>query len=203
MKRRPPSLFARLPLATASLVLLVGGVAGCASSAAPQRTAPASQRVLPTNDALPASLRATPQEVLQDTLSAVGETTYDCRSDGARLVWTPAGSDATLVDLARRSVGTVAPGPDFTAYDGSRFAGTVAAEEIMTAGALTWQRIVPSKRGDTPRAHGRFADVTSVQRVLTTGGIPPVASCFQVGQSLFVPYTATYLFYRAARATAG
>lgn len=195
MKPRAPSLFARLANRAASIMVLASAAAGCASS-------PSAQPIPPSNDMLPASLRATPQEILQDALSAVGETTYDCRSDGKRLAWAPTGSEATLVDRTRRSVGTVAPGHYFIAYDGSQFVGSVAGEEIVTARALTWERLVARDDAGASRNRGRFAMVTSVQRVLTSGGLPPVATCIEQGQSLLVPYTATYLFYRAAKAAA-
>jgi hypothetical protein len=203
MNRRFRSLRARLAYRAASLLLLASAVAGCANPPSAQRMAASTERILPANDTLPASLRATPQEQLQDALHAVGETTYECRNDGKQLSWTMTGTEATLVDPARRSVGTVAPGPDFIAYDGSQFAGSVAGEEIVTAGALTWQRLVVRVAADATRDRGRFANVTSVQRVQTSGGLPPVTACFQAGQSLLVPYTATYLFYRASKTAAG
>jgi len=200
MKHRAPSRFARLAHRAASVVLLASAVGACAGPPSAQRVPPSSERVLPSNDTLPASLRATPQEVLQDALSAVGQTAYECRRDGNRLSWTLTGSEATLVDRARHSVGTVMPDHDFIAYDGSRFAGAPAGEEIVTAGALTWERLVPRDEAATRSDRGRFTEVTSVQRVSTSGGVPPVAACSQQGQSLLVPYTATYLFYRAAKA---
>jgi hypothetical protein len=196
MKRRILSAFARAGKRAGSITMLAGALAGCA--AAPS----AQQRVPPSNETLPPSLRAAPQEVLQDVLTAVGETTYDCRRDGKVMSWAPTGSEATLVDPARRSVGTVAPGHYFIAYDGSQFVGSVAGEEIVTAGALTWERLVARAPADRGNERGRFATVTSVQRVTTTGGLPPVSTCVQEGQSLLVPYTATYLFYRAAHSAA-
>ncbi|CAE6809783.1 hypothetical protein R75461_05594 [Paraburkholderia nemoris] len=200
MKHCAPSLFARLANRAASIALLASAVAGCTAPPSAQRLPPSSDRVPPSNDTLPASLRATPQEVLQDALSAVGETTYECRSDGKRLSWTPTGSEATLVDQARHSVGTVTPGGYFIAYDGSQFVGAAAGEEIVNAGALTWERLVARDEAGARSNRGRFAKVTSVQRVLTSGGLPPVAACSEQGQSMLVPYTATYLFYRAAKA---
>lgn len=196
MNACPLSRFTRRAKPALSIMTLASALAGCA-------TPPSAQRIPPSNSTLPASLQAAPQEVLQDALNAVGEMTYDCRSDGKGLSWTPTGSEATLVDQARHSVGTIAPGRYFIAYDGSQFVGAVAGEEIVTAGALTWQRLVARMNEETDSHRGRFATVTSVQRVQTTGGLPPVATCMQAGQSLLVPYTATYLFYRAATGTAG
>ncbi|RKF31452.1 DUF3455 domain-containing protein [Paraburkholderia fungorum] len=163
---------------------------------------PSAEQIPPANETLPASLRATPQEILQDALTAVGDTTYSCRRSGERLSWVSTGSEATLVDGARQSVGTVAPGRYFTAYDGSYVIGRVAAEEIVTTSALPWQRLTAKFNAGERQGQGRFAKTSSVQRVRTSGGLPPVPSCDQEGMSLFVPYTATYLFYRAAEPAA-
>lgn len=175
------------------LALLVSSLAACAIP--PQQ----AQQIPPANATLPESLRVKPREILQDVLTAVGDTTYSCRRDGERLSWVGTGSEATLVDAARQSVGTVAPGRYFTAYDGSYLIGRVTGEEIVTTGTLPWQRLAARfNAGAERQGEGRFAKTTSVQRVQTSGGLPPVAACDQEGVSLFVPYTATYLFYRAA-----
>jgi hypothetical protein len=180
-------------ISAVSAALLAGSLAACAVPP------PQAQQVPPANATLPVSLRATPQEILQDVLTAVGDTTYSCRRNGDQLSWVGTGSEATLVDVARQSVGTVAPGRYFTAYDGSYLIGRVTGEETVTASALPWQRLAARfNAGAERQGEGRFAKTTSVQRVQTTGGLPPVPACDQEGMSLFVPYTATYLFYRAA-----
>lgn len=175
----------------ASAAALTGLLAACAQP-------PLAEQIPPANATLPASLRATPQEILQDALTAVGDITYSCRRDGERLSWVPTGSEATLVDGARQSVGTVAPGRYFTAYDGSYVIGRVTGEEIVTTGTLSWQRLSAKFNAGERQGEGRFAKTSSVQRVRTSGGVPPTPSCTQEGTSLFVPYSATYLFYRAA-----
>ena len=47
-------------------------------------------------------------------------------------------------------------------------------------------------------AEGKFAGVTSVQRVATRGGVEPAARCdaSNAGKELRVPYTADYYFYK-------
>jgi hypothetical protein len=166
-------------------------------------TTPPTAQIPPANDTLPDALRATPNEVLQDVLTAVGDTTYTCRRKGDALSWVETGSDATLVDPARRSVGTVAPGRYFVGYDGSYVVGRVAGEEVVAANALPWQRLVARFNAGERRGEGRFARTSSVQRVQTTGGMPPDPACAQEGVSLFVPYSATYLFYRNAEPSTG
>lgn len=166
-------------------------------------TTPPAAQLPPANDTLPEALRATQNEVLQDVLTAVGDTTYTCRRNGDALTWVATGSDATLVDPARRSVGTVAPGRYFVGYDGSYVVGRVVGEEVVAANALPWQRLVARFNAGERRGEGRFARTSSVQRVQTTGGMPPDPACGQEGVSLLVPYSATYLFYRNAEPTAG
>jgi hypothetical protein len=47
-----------------------------------------------------------------------------------------------------------------------------------------------------PGEAGRFANITSIQRVQTSGGLPPDPVCTVERTALYVPYSATYLFYR-------
>lgn len=170
-----------------TVVILIGALAGCATREIP-----------PANTTLPESLRTPPQEVLEDALTAVGETIYNCRRSAGRLSWVDKGSEATLVDGARRNIGTLVPGPRFIAYDGSYVSGRVAAQEIVAADAVPWELIIARRAGGAEQGKGRFAKVTSVQQVRTRGGLPPQTACTQQGISLLVPFSATYLVYRLA-----
>ncbi|SFU23659.1 Protein of unknown function [Paraburkholderia aspalathi] len=193
-----------------SMTCLVAGcllaLAGCAT---PPKPPP------PTADeSLPVALRANQDEVLQEVITTHGDETYICRRikagpvalpdtipgvarDGTQLLWDPLGSEATLVDAAGQSVGTVAPGRYFLSYDGSYVIGNVAAESQVGANALTWARYTARFVAAPRPGEGRFADVSSIQRIDTTGGVPPQPSCELEGAHLLVPYGATYMFYRA------
>ncbi|WP_232231887.1 DUF3455 domain-containing protein [Burkholderia sp. WSM2230] len=188
--------------ARAALALTLASLmAACAdpTPGGPQLKIAQQQKLVPpANETLPLSLRAESQEVLQDVLSAVGDEVWNCRRSGGTLQWTSAGAEATLVDQARKSVGTVMPNRMFSAYDGSYVIGRVTADETVTPGALPWQRMAARFNAGERMGDGRFARTTSVQRVLTSGGLPPNPVCNQEGVSLFVPYSATYLFYRAS-----
>jgi len=173
----------------AAIAVAAGMLAGCAAPDVP-----------PSNTTLPESLRTPPQEVLEDALTAVGETIYNCRRQSGQLAWVDKGSEATLVDGARRDIGTLVPGPRFVAYDGSFVSGRVAAQEIVATDALAWQLIVARRTSGTEKDKGRFAKVTSIQQVRTRGGVPPRSDCQQQGISMLVPFSATYLIYRAASA---
>ena len=146
---------------------------------------------------LPPSLAADTHEIFLESLNAAGEATYRCEPAGGRLVWTPVGTEATLVDSARRNVGALVPGERFVAFDGSDVVGHVASEAIVSAGALPWQHIVaPAHSHPAQSAGGRFTEVTSIQRVSTRGGLPPRADCSVIGLSELVPYFATYRFFK-------
>ncbi|WP_186310912.1 DUF3455 domain-containing protein [Paraburkholderia sp. BCC1886] len=181
-------------------------------------TAACTTPYLPPADAdLPVTLRAGPNQHLDRALTARGQSLYECRRDGKALSWSREGDLATLVDAQRRSVGTVAPGGYFVAYDDSYVATKPDAEAQVTAGTLVWARLVPRHRIDEAQgrgangargAHGvtsvyrsgtgSFAQTSLIQRVDTTGGLPPNPLCTREGGTLLVPFSATYLIYSPA-----
>lgn len=183
----------RAPLTVCALLSLVALVAlgGCATSAQPPTA----------NDSLPADLRASPTEVLKEVLTANGDQTYVCRrtpsavAGGSQLLWAEQGSEATLVAADKQSAGTVVPGPHFIAYDGSYVIGTPLAEHQIGANTLTWVRYKAKFDAARRPGEGRFADVTSIQRIDTKGGLPPQPDCTVEGVRLLVPYAATYRIY--------
>jgi hypothetical protein len=171
-----------------------------AASALATLAACASQTPPPVLDTsrIPDALRTAPDLQLDQTLTARGQSIYECRRDGAVQVWWSEGELATLVDDQRRSVGTVAPGGHFIAYDDSFVTTRREASAQVTAGTLVWARLAAK---DPARRHastgtGRFARISAVQRIDTTGGLPPDALCYREGGTLLVPFSATYLFYR-------
>ncbi len=183
-----PSRGDRALLSACALLAL----SGCATSAQPPTA----------NDSLPADLRASPNEVLKEVLTANGDQTYVCRrtpsavAGGSQLLWAEQGSEATLVAADKQSAGTVVPGPHFIAYDGSYVIGTPLAEHQIGANTLTWVRYKAKFDAARRPGEGRFADVTSIQRIDTKGGLPPQPDCTVEGVRLLVPYAATYMIYR-------
>lgn len=186
----------KLVIVSAALLAL----AGCATPPAPPPTA---------NAVLPVDLQVGPDQVLAEVLTTRGDQTYRCvrskvgapgdvQGPNTQLLWTEAGSEATLVDEARASVGTVTQGGYFVAYDGSYVKTVLTGQTQVAANTLTWTRY-KSKLNAAPRTgEGRFANVTSIQRIDTTGGLPPVYPCTLEGSRLLVPYSATYMLYRAS-----
>ncbi|WGS54174.1 DUF3455 domain-containing protein [Paraburkholderia sp. D15] len=177
---------ARLPAATraAFVTLTALTLAACTTPYSP-----------PTDTDLPLTLRAGPNQHLDQVLSAHGQTLYECRRDGGARAWTREGDLATLVDPQRRSVGTVAPGGYFTAYDNSYVVTRADAFAQVTAGTLVWARLVARQQPGSVMREGRFARTSMIQQVDTTGGLPPDPLCDREGGTLLVPFSATYLIY--------
>ncbi|WXK34948.1 DUF3455 domain-containing protein (plasmid) [Mycetohabitans rhizoxinica] len=161
------------------------GLAACATPDVP-----------PSNSTLPASLQAKPVEVLQEVFRVHGNETYVCQRNGNQLSWHATGTLATLVDASRHSAGVISPGGYFIATDGSYVVTRLLAQEIISASTLPWQRLTAVHSSAEPGEASRFANITSIQRVQTSGGLPPDPVCTVERTALYVPYSATYLFYR-------
>ena len=92
-------------------------------------------------------------------------------------------------------VGTHYVGPKWESKSGSK----VEARRVLGTGctpdptAIAWLLL---KKYETTGA-GIFSSVTYIQRVNTTGGVPPADPGLTVGEVKEVPYTAEYYFYRA------
>lgn len=172
---------------SAALAVLL--VAGCC-------TAPAAAPSLPAAIEAPATV----SPVLR--WYARGTQNYTCtaRPDGAGAEWKLTAPEATLhasTELSAPQVGTHGAGPSWVASDGSHFVGNGAAAKKASPdpSAVAWL-LIPKKEGD---ALGTLGGVEYVQRVDTVGGLPPPTGCDPgtVGATVKVPYSATYVFYRA------
>jgi Protein of unknown function (DUF3455) len=167
-------------------------VAGCASA---PPVAPPS---------VPAAIEA--PATLKPALRWFGRGTqnYTCtvKPDGAGAEWKLTAPEATLYAGAEQGaaeVGKHGAGPSWIASDGSHVIGDGAAAKKAPspdASSVAWL-LVPKKEGD---ATGTLGGVEYVQRVDTVGGQPPATGCdtATVGATVKVPYSATYVFYRAA-----
>lgn len=183
---------------TAWLAMLT--LAGCATPPPPPPTA---------NTALPLNLQIGPDQALSEVLTTRGDETYRCtrskvgapgdvQGPNTQLLWTEAGSEGTLVDSDRKSIGTVTPGGYFVAYDGSYVKTLLNGQSQVAANKLTWTRYKARYDAAPRTGEGRFANVTAVQRIDTTGGLPPSYPCDLEGSRLLVPFSATYMLYRAS-----
>lgn len=143
----------------------------------------------------PVSIAVSADASLLLSASASGVQIYQCRSaGGASHEWVFVAPQAELVDAQQRNIGNHGAGPVWQANDGSRVVGKLMQRaEAPHTGAIPW--LLLSTRAEGP--HGRFSQVSSIQRVNTVGGMAPAAGCSRetVGQFARVPYSADYLFY--------
>jgi hypothetical protein len=90
------------------------------------------------------------------------------------------------------TVGTHYAGPTWESNSGSKVVGTVLDRCTTSTSAIPWLSLtVVSSNGP-----GIFDGVTFIQRVNTVGGIAPATAGTFVGETVNVPYTAEYYFYR-------
>ncbi len=172
-------------------------VTAAALGAAALLGACATSRPAPPAVAIPASLAAPADETLQRTLDASGVQIYECRAkagDASATEWAFVAPEAQLFDANGLPVGKHYAGPTWESADGSKVVGAVKAKaDAPEAGAIPWLLLATHSTGGA----GAFANVTSVQRVATSGGVAPAAGCSAstLGQQVRVPYKAQYTQY--------
>ena len=161
----------KIRFSSALLVLLA---AGCASSVP-----------------VPDSLRPAANESLKLVMHAKGVQIYECRD----AKWVFVAPQASLFDERGNRVARHFAGPRWEALsDGSRIVGTVKSRaDAPAAGAIPWLLLSAKSEG----GEGEFNDVTSVQRIATSGGLAPEGACTAAMVEARVPYTADYYFYSA------
>ena len=147
---------------------------------------------------VPAELAVPEGHKLVMMARGTGVQIYECApgATGA-LAWTLHAPRADLIDAAGAVIGShyggvdkhLAPGPYWTAADGSRVHGTKPVS-VPHEGALPLLRIAAADVSGT----GIFGKVAFVQRLDTTGGIAPAGTC-TAGKLTEVPFTAKYYFY--------
>jgi hypothetical protein len=135
-------------------------------------------------------------ERVVDRLSARGTQTYECRAQPQRApAWLYVGADLDLTDALGRSAGKHTAQPPFwTAPDGSRLQGTIKARaDAPRPAAAQWLLVSTRSIG----GDGRFARITSLQRVNTQGGVAPASPCDQstLGKQELVPFATDYILF--------
>jgi hypothetical protein len=170
------------PCTAATLVAASFVLAGCASTPAP-------------GPSIPAALQPPAGEKLWQVLGARGVQVYECRAKkddpAGATEWAFVAPEAELLDRSGAPAGKHYAGPHWEAPDGSRVKGSVKARaDAPLAGAIPWLLLATESAGPA----GRFAGITSIQRVNTIGGAAPGASCgaAELGRQSRVPYTADY-----------
>jgi Protein of unknown function (DUF3455) len=139
---------------------------------------------------LPAAIAA-PGESVVLTVHAVGLQLYECKPDAdGKLVWTFNAPQATLT-ADNKVVGYHGAGPSWELLDGGGITGKAVANSPGTnANDIAWLKLeVASHKG----SGGQLADVTTVQRINTVGGVLK-GSCDREKAGLGMPYSADYVF---------
>jgi hypothetical protein len=146
---------------------------------------------------------------------AVGTQNYICLPAGAGFAWTFVGPQATLFNDSERQIIThfLSPNPDESGtaratWQHSRDTSTVWAlatasssdPSVVAPGAIPWLLLQMVGVEPGPTGGRRLTRTTFIQRLKTSGGIAPSNGCTEkteVGERMFVPYTADYIFYKA------
>ncbi|HUJ62581.1 MAG TPA: DUF3455 domain-containing protein [Kofleriaceae bacterium] len=142
----------------------------------------------------PAALAPAADQDLAFVLDAQGTQRYQCVQSTTGYAWVFIAPDADLFDHDRRAAHHFA-GPTWLYRDSSSVLGAKTASATVDPTAIPWLLLtVSSHGGDT----GRLSDITSIQRLATTGGNAPATGCDadHVGTEADVLYTARYFFYR-------
>jgi hypothetical protein len=86
-------------------------------------------------------------------------------------------------------------GPSWIARDSSSVLGSKLAAATVDTTAIPWLLLTVANHGG---ANSKLTDITSIQRLSTTGGNAPATGCDadHVGMQTDVLYTARYFFYR-------
>jgi len=147
---------------------------------------------------VPAELQPPSGLVLVLRASAKGAQIYTCtaKAAGGGFDWVLKAPDAELYDTSGAAVAKHYAGPTWQATDGSKIVGEVAARADAPGGeSIPWLLL----RARSSEGAGLFGAVSYVQRLETTGGLPPSSGCdaAHAGAEARVPYTAIYAFYRA------
>jgi hypothetical protein len=157
----------------------------------------ASMFVLAACTGVPATLRPEGPQRLAERVGARGVQIYECRATpnatgGAQ--WVFVAPEAELLDARGTVTGKHYAGPHWESLDGSKIVGAVKARaDAPQSGAIPWLLLSAKSVGGP----GRFAHVTSVQRIHTVGGTAPSKPCdgSTLGAIERVPYRADYLLF--------
>lgn len=148
---------------------------------------------------------------------AVGTQNYLCLPSATGVAWTLFGPQATLFDEDDEQITThflspnpVESGTPRATWQHSRDTSSAWAMAIASstdpayveAGAIPWLllRVVGTQEG--PEGGRKLARTTFIHRVDTSGGIAPATGCAEtadLGKRALVPYTTTYIFYKARK----
>jgi uncharacterized protein DUF3455 len=160
--------------------------------------APSSAHAKPTALDVPSELQVPAGNSIFLVGHAVGVQIYGCTATAGGAAWTLLAPRADLYGDSGRLVATHFGGPTWQAIDGSRVVGKKEAGVTVDPTAIPWLKLSAASTAEGPDGE-RLLNTTFIQRVNTTGGLPPAAAqcdATAVGSQAEVPYTADYYFWR-------
>ena len=142
-------------------------------------------------------LRASANEAPAFMLSGNGVYIYQCQQSALNpnvYYWSFVVPDATLYEGSRSVARFATVGLMESLSDRSSISGVVRSSQAAGASNLPWVLMQAQPLAGT----GLFADVTSIQRVNTSGGAAPQSGCGpdNIGGEARVAFQADYYFYR-------
>ena len=141
----------------------------------------------------PAELAPAADQHLTFYLDATGIQKYSCNATATGAAWAFVGPEANLFKECHQ-YGVHYAGPTWEYEDSSTVVAAKVAGATVDATAIPWLLLtVVSHAGPV----GKMTNVTSIQRLVTGGGIAPTLGC-ELGTTIDVPYTARYFFYRTS-----
>jgi hypothetical protein len=174
---------------------------------------------------VPPNIQVPPGNTAFLQANALGTQNYICKASGSGFVWTFFSPEATLFikfkwfngDISQQvTTHFLSPNPSEKdlarvtwqhSFDTSKVWGrgiqSSTDPKFVRPDAIPWLLVekVGVQRG--PTGGNTLAQTTFIQRVNTTGGVAPATGCSvatDAGNTVLVPYTADYLFYKANRA---
>jgi len=126
-------------------------------------------------------------------LAATGVQIFRCEPDKDGFHWVFRLPEAELRDARGQVVARHGANYSFEHVDGSRLIGTIVGyDSAPSEDSVHWLLLRTQSYGQ-----GEFEKMTYVQRVDTSGGMPPAqCSAEQANQILRVPFSAKFIFYR-------
>ena len=160
--------------------------------------APYSAHAKPTAPDVPSELQVPEGNSVFLVGHAVGVQIYRCTATTSGAAWTLIAPRADLFADSGRLVATHSAGPTWQGTDGSRVVGKKEAGVTVDPTAIPWLKLSAASTTEGPDGE-RLLNTTFIQRVNTTGGLPPAAAQCDpttVGAQAEVPYTADYFFWK-------
>ena len=154
----------------------------------------------PVRPEVPESLKAPQDEEVILEAHATGFQIYVCQAESdQKSAWVLKAPEADLTDSSGQKIIHHFAGPTWKHVDGSEVTGKlVAKQDAPQSGAIPW--LLLSAASHTGK--GILAQVTTIQRIHTQGGLPPQAGNCNVsanGKESSSAYSADYYFYAVAK----